>query len=120
MSRAYGVMRDLMDGQLRGADGVDIGRVADIEAEWGADGQLVLRRLWCGPEALARRVSSRLGRLVASLTRGRFDHSIPIEEVASIDSLVIKLRRPSSHYQVGRSERRLADLFSRLLPSARR
>jgi hypothetical protein len=113
-------MRDLMDGQLRGADDVDIGRVADIEAEWGPDGQLVLRRFWCGPEALARRVSSRLGRIVARLTRGRFDRSIPVEEVASLEELVIKLRGPSGRYQVGRSERWLASRLSRLLPGARR
>ena len=111
-------MQDLMDGQLRGADGVDIGRVADIEAEWSADGQLVLRRLWCGPEALARRVSSRLGRRVASLSRGHFDRSIQIEEVASLGNLVIELHQPASRYQVGRSERWLASRLTRLLPRA--
>ena len=116
MSRTHGVMRDLMDGQLRAADGVDIGRVADIEAEWGPDGQLVLRRLWCGPEALARRVSSGLGPRLVALTRGRFDRSIPIEEVDSLESLVITLRGRSGRYQVGRSERWLAARLSRLLP----
>ena len=120
MARTYGVMRDLMDGQLRGSDGVDIGRVADVEAEWDSDGQLVLRRLWCGPEALARRVSSRLGPRLGSLIRGRFDRSIPAEEIASIGNLVITLRGPSDRYEVGRSERWIADRLSRLLPRARR
>jgi len=120
VARTNGVMRNLLDGQLRGSDGVDIGRVADVEAEWDPDGRLVLRRLWCGPDALARRVSSRLARRLGSITRGRFDRSIPVEEIESIGDLVITLRGPSDRYEVGRSERWLAHRLTRLLPGARR
>jgi hypothetical protein len=120
VARTYGVMRDLMDGQLLAADELEIGRVADIEAEWTPEGWLVLRRLWCGPEALARRIGSRPGRLVAWLLGGRFDRSIPIDEVAALDNLAIRLRQPSGRYQVGRSERWLDRHLVRFLPGARR
>jgi hypothetical protein len=120
VGRTYGVMRDLMDGQLLAADELEIARVADIEGEWTPDGTLVLRRLWCGPEALARRVGSRPGRLVARLLGGRFDRSIPLEEVSSLDHLAIRLRQPSGRYQVGRSERWLDRHLVRFLPGARR
>src|SRR5438132_13555596 len=69
---------DIIDNQLETADKIEIGRVADIEAEWRDDGQLVLTNLVTGPQALAGRVSSRLQPIFRFFLRDRFAHRTPV------------------------------------------
>jgi hypothetical protein len=116
MAKHYGVMRDLMDAQLRSRDGLDLARVADVEAEWTDAGELVLRDLVCGPEALMRRVSSRLKRPGRFLFRGRFDKRIPLADIDRMDGLEIQLKRDAEAYEVGASERWLVSHLLRFIP----
>src|SRR5205814_3679180 len=51
---------DIIDNQLETSDNCEIGRVADIEAEWRDDGKLELINIITGPQALAGRFSPRL------------------------------------------------------------
>src|SRR5947209_5606000 len=74
-------IRDMIDSQLETSDDVEIGRVADIEAEWREDGSLVLTTLVDGPQALMARISPKLMPLARRLFRDHFDHSIPISDV---------------------------------------
>ncbi|MDQ3856767.1 MAG: hypothetical protein M3281_10295 [Chloroflexota bacterium] len=112
-------MRDIMDGQLETSDERQIGRVADIEAEWREDGSLLLQSLIVGPEALAGRVSSRLRPLAASFLRGRFEHRIPVEEIEEVGPTV-KLRKGARQYDVGHSDRWVVDHILRFIPGSRR
>jgi hypothetical protein len=118
MAKTYGLMRDVMDGQLVSADGIAIGRVADVDAEWSESGELILRHVVCGPEALLRRLSSRLGGVAAKLFRGRFDHRIPIDDIEELSDLQIVLKKPASEYAVGASERWIRRRIFRFIPGS--
>lgn len=104
----HSTFRDLLDNQVVGSDGVPVGRVADVQAEWRPDGRLVLTALLFGPQALAGRVSSRLQPLARSLLRDRFEHQVPIQEVEEMGMTVV-LRRPAAEYEVGRRAERWID-----------
>jgi hypothetical protein len=93
-------MRDLADGQLRTLDGRRVGRVADVEAEWLADGSLHLRTLVMGPEAHVGRISHRLSGLARRLLKGRYDHRIQVSEVEEIGPSVM-LKGRASDYDLG-------------------
>src|SRR5579885_3303464 len=109
------VMRNIMDNQLETSDDIEIGRVADIEAELRPDGRLVLTRLLTGPEALAGRISSRLRPIVHFLLRNHFEHSIPIDEINGFHP-TLRLRGRAIDYATGESERWLANHIFRWLP----
>src|SRR5689334_8138515 len=98
------VMRDLVDEQLRGPDGRRVARVAGIEATWQEDGSLVLTELVVGPQELAGRVWRRLRPLARALLRDRFEHRIPVAEIAKIE-LDIHLRGDPARYGVGTADR---------------
>ncbi len=110
-------MRDLMDSQLMTRDGVRIGRVADIEAIWAADGSLRLTHLLCGPQALAGRVHPQLRRLARWLLRDHFEQRLPVEEIVEIGP-TLRLRGVASDYPVGASERWLAQHIISRIPGA--
>ncbi len=111
------VMRNIMDNQLESSDDIEIGRVADIEAELRPDGRLVLTRLLTGPEALAGRISSRLRPIVHFLLRNHFEHSIPIDEINGFHP-TLRLRGRAIDYATGESERWLANHIFRWLPGS--
>jgi hypothetical protein len=109
-------MRDLMDSLLVTCDDRRIGRVADIAAVWD-DGGLRLTHLLCGPQALAGRIHPLLRRLARWLLRDRFDRRIPVEEIVAIGPTV-RLRGMATDYEVGASERWLAEQVIRHIPGA--
>ena len=111
------VMRNIMDNQLETSDDIEIGRVADIEAELRPDGRLVLTRLMTGPEALAGRISSRLRPIVHFLLRNRFEHGIPIDDLDGFHP-TLRLRGRAIDYSTGESERWLANHIFRWLPGS--
>ena len=113
------VMRDIADGQLETADGRRVSRVADIRGEWRADGRLVLTHLLVGPEALAGRLSSRLRGPMHRVLRGRFEHRIPVGDVAEI-GLNVKLRRRASEYAHAGADRWVVDHITRFIPGGGR
>lgn len=108
---------DIIDNQLETSDGIEIGRVADIEAEWRDDGQLVLTNLVTGPQALAGRVSSRLRPIFRFFLRDRFEHSIPLKEVERFGP-TLHLRGKEVDYPVGQSERWIAEHILRWIPGS--
>lgn len=110
-------MRDLMDSLLMTRDGIAIGRVADVEAVWDADGSLRLTRLLCGPQALAGRLHTQFRSLARWLLRDRFERRIPVEDVVAIGPTV-RLRGVAKDYSVGASERWLAAHIIRHIPGA--
>ncbi|HEX8036304.1 MAG TPA: hypothetical protein VF510_20770 [Ktedonobacterales bacterium] len=110
-------MRDLLDAQLQTADGVRIGRIADVEAEWRDDGALMLMYLLTGPQALAGRVASRLVPLARFIFRDRFERRIPMSEVVEI-GLTVRLRGNATEYPVGQSDRWLANHIVRFIPGS--
>jgi hypothetical protein len=110
-------IRDIIDSQLETCDDIEIGRVADIEAEWREDGSLVLTSLVNGPQALVARVSSRLTSFARWLFRDRFDHRIPISDVERFGP-TLRLRGRANDYQVGRSERWIAQYILRWIPGS--
>ena len=111
------VMRNIMDNQLETRDDIEIGRVADIEAELRPDGRLVLTKLMTGPEALAGRISSHLRPIVHFFLRNRFEHSIPIDEIDGFHP-TLRLRGCAIDYSTGESERWLANHIFRWLPGS--
>lgn len=111
----YLVMRDLIDEQMVTADGHPIARVADIEAAWQEDGRLALTGLMVGPQALARRVSRHFTPLARFLLRDRFEHLIPMQEVAGL-TLDLHLRHDRDHYQAGQADRWVLDHILRFIP----
>lgn len=115
----YLVMRDLVDEQIMTADGRAIARVADIEASWYEDGHLVLTGLCVGPEALARRVSGRLGPIARFLFRGKFEHVIPMDEIAGVE-LDLHLRHDATHYRVGHADTWVVNHILRFIPGSGR
>ncbi|MGZ3639430.1 MAG: hypothetical protein ACXVCX_16500 [Ktedonobacterales bacterium] len=110
-------MRDLLDAQLQTADGVRIGRIADIESEWRDDGALELMYILTGPQALAGRVASRLVPLARFIFRDRFERRIPMSEVVET-GLTVRLRGDASDYPIGQSERWLANHIVRFIPGS--
>ena len=108
---------DIIDNQLETSDGIEIGRVADIEAEWRDDGQLVLTNLVTGPQALAGRVSSRLQPIFRFFLRDRFEHRIPLKEVESFGP-TLHLGGKAADYPVGQSERWIAEHILRWIPGS--
>jgi hypothetical protein len=117
MAEARLVMRTLVDNALKAADDHHIGRVDDTEAEWRDDGRLFLTHIVSGPEALAGRVASRLRPLAHAVFRGRFDNRLPISEIVEVGP-TLKLRQPSGHYRIGRSDLWVAKRILRWIPGA--
>ncbi|HET9922207.1 MAG TPA: hypothetical protein VFQ30_20420 [Ktedonobacteraceae bacterium] len=111
------IMRNIMDNQLETSDEIEIGRVADIEAEWRADGRLVLTNLLTGPEALAGRLSSHLRPIMRFFLRKRFEHSIPIIEIADFQP-TLRLRGKAIDYPTGQSDRWIAQHIFRWIPGS--
>lgn len=111
------VMRDLLDAQLETADGVRIGRVADIEAEWRDDGTLMLTHILAGPQALAGRVASRLVPVARFIFRDRFERRIPMNEIVETGPTV-RLRGNAVDYTVGQSDRWIAQHILRFIPGS--
>lgn len=112
------VMRDIVDNQFLTADGIRIGRVADIEAALREDGELVLVNLVAGPEALAGRVAARLRPLFHALLRGRFERRIPVDQVESV-GLHVCLRGKATGYELGASDRWIGSHLFRWIPGGR-
>jgi hypothetical protein len=110
-------IRDIIDSQLETSDDIEIGRVADIEAEWRPDGSLVLTSLVDGPQALMARISPELTPLARWLFRDRFDHSIPISDVEYFGP-TLRLRGRAQEYPVGRSEQWIAKYLLRWIPGS--
>lgn len=110
-------MRDIMDAQLVTSDGVRIGRVADIEAEWRDDGTLVLTQIVTGPQALAGRVSEHLRPIARFLLRDRFEHTIPLDEVEQFGP-TLRLKGKAEDYTVGQSDRWIAQHILRWIPGS--
>lgn len=110
-------IRDIIDSQLETADGVAIGRVADIELEVQEDGTLLLTALLEGPQALAGRISPRLQHFLRLLLRGRFESRIPFSEVVAIGP-TLRLRQGVDAYTVGQSERWIARYVLRWIPGS--
>ena len=77
------LLRDIVDGQLRSREGRRIGRVADVELEWTSRGVYV-RRLILGPEAHLGRICSLLGAMGRRVLKGRYEHSIDVDEIEEI------------------------------------
>jgi sporulation protein YlmC with PRC-barrel domain len=72
---------DILDSQLISKDGKELGRVADVEAQWDDDGKLVLTVLVTGPQALAGRVLRPLRSLLQWWLHDCFERTIPLCEV---------------------------------------
>jgi sporulation protein YlmC with PRC-barrel domain len=96
---------DLLDNQVVGSDGVPVGRVADVRAEWRADGRLLLTALMFGPQALVGRVLPGAQPAARFLLRDRFEHEIPVREVREMGMTVV-LRRCAADYEAGRRAER--------------
>jgi hypothetical protein len=110
-------MRDLVDMQLVTADGKRIGRVADVDCEWRADGGLALLRLRTGPRALARRFGALPGKIAGFVFRDRFERGIALDEIAEV-GLEVRLRGQAENYAVGQSERWLVAHVLRFIPGS--
>jgi hypothetical protein len=108
---------DIIDSQLETSEKKDIGRVADIEAEWREDGTLVLLNLVTGPQALAGRVATPLRSFFQRLLRNRFEHYIPIGEIEKFGP-TLRLRGKEMDYPVGQSDRWIADHILRWIPGS--
>lgn len=107
-------IRDIIDSQLETSDGIEIGRVADIEAIWD-HGELRLTALICGPQALAGRVHRRWRTVFKFFLRDRFEHRIPIDEVECFGP-TLRLQKKAREYAVGQSERWIAAYILRWIP----
>lgn len=110
-------MRDIADGLLESADGVSLGRVADIEITLDGDGVPRLTALLVGPEAVAARVSSRLRPVARWLLRGRFDHRVALEEVEAFGP-TIRLRRAKDAYPLGHADDWVYRQILRFIPGS--
>src|SRR5215210_5496035 len=111
------LMRDIVDVQLKTHDGRDIARVADVEGQWRSDGTLVLSDMIVGPQALVARVWGRLEPLARFLLRDRFEHRIPLEEIAAIE-LDIYLKRDAAAYDVGQADTWVVNHILRFIPGS--
>lgn len=114
-SRGALLVRDILDAQLETRDHRKVGRVADVRAEWARDGTLHAVELEIGPEALAGRISPRLRRIVGAFLRDRFEHDIPVGEIAEVGPTV-RLKGLASEYEVGRAEEWVARHVLRFIP----
>jgi hypothetical protein len=110
-------IRDIIDSQLETSDDVEIGRVADIEAEYREDGSLTITALISGPQALIARVSPLLAPLARWLFQGRFECRIPISDVERFGP-TLRLRGRAEDYPVGRSEQWIAKYLLRWIPGS--
>ena len=110
-------IRDIIDSQLETRDGVEISRVADIEAELRDDGKLVLTCLMVGPQALAGRVASPLRSLFRFLLRDRFEYRIAISDVEHFGP-TLRLKGRARDYKVGQSERWIAKHILHWIPGS--
>ena len=108
---------DIIDNQLETSDKIEIGRVADIEAEWREDGSLVLINVVTGPQALARRVTSHLEPFFKFLFRDRFEHRISLKEIEEFGP-TLRLRNKATSYKVGQSDRWIAEHILRWIPGS--
>ncbi|GCF10301.1 hypothetical protein [Dictyobacter arantiisoli] len=108
---------DIIDSQLESSDRQNVGRVADIEAEWREDGTLVLCHLVTGPQALSGRIARPLRSLAQRLLHDRFEYSIPLSDVEKFGP-TLRLRRKARDYPVGRSERWIAEHILRWIPGS--
>lgn len=108
-------IRDILDSQLETSDGRKIGRVADIQADMDANGNLTLTHLVTGPQALAGRINTPLRILFRFFLRDRFEQRIPIGEVTKFGPTVY-LRGKAEDYPVGQSERWIAHHILRWIP----
>jgi hypothetical protein len=110
-------IRDIIDSQLETSDNVEIGRVADIEAEYREDGSLAVTALITGPQALTARVSPQLVPLARWLFRDRFEYRIPIRDVEHFGP-TLRLHGRAEDYPVGRSEQWIAKYLLRWIPGS--
>jgi hypothetical protein len=101
---------DIIDSQLESSDKQDVGRVADIEAEWREDGTLVLCNLVTGPQALAGRVARPLRSLAQRLLHDHFEHTIPLSDVEKFGRPCTCAGRPRT-IQWGVPSAGLPDIF---------
>jgi sporulation protein YlmC with PRC-barrel domain len=108
------LLRDIVDGQLRTREGRRIGRVADVELEWTAQGVYV-RRMLLGPEAHLGRVWSRLASLGERLWHGRHEHAIDASEIEEIGPNVM-LRNTADHYDTGNADEWIRRHIFRFIP----
>ena len=95
---------DILDSQLETRDKKNIGRFADIEAEWREDGTLVLTELITGPQALAGRVAKPLRSFFQRLLHNRFEQRISLAEVEEFGPTLC-LHGNAKEYPVGQSDR---------------
>lgn len=110
-------MRDIVDGLLQSSDGVHLGRVADVRITIDDDGVARLTDLVIGPEALAGRISSHLRPVARWLLRGRFEHTIPIEEIQEFGPTLV-LRHPANHYEIGHADEWMNRHVLRFIPGS--
>ena len=108
------LLRDIVDGQLRSREGRRIGRVADVELEWTSRGVYV-RRLILGPEAHLGRIWSRLGAMGRRVLKGRYEHSIDVDEIEEIGPNVM-LRDTADAYDTGGADDWIRTHIFRFIP----
>ena len=108
---------DIIDSQLESSDKKNLGRVADVEAEWHEDGRLVLTNLVTGPQALAGRVAPPLRSLLQLLLGDRFEQRIALSEIEEFGP-TLRLRGPAGDYRVGQSERWIVSHILRWIPGS--
>lgn len=112
-------IRDILDSQLETQDGIYIGRVSDIEAEWHEGDTLVLTALVVGPQALAGRFSPSFAAFIRFFLRDRFDNRIPLSDIEQFGP-TLRLCKPASQYRVGQSDTWIANHILRWIPGSRR
>jgi len=110
---------DVLDSQLVSKDGKELGRVADVEAQWDDDRKLVLTVLLAGPQALAGRVLRPLRSLLQRLLHDRFERTIPLCEVEEFGP-TLQLRGNAEDYALGQADRWLAKHVLKWIPGSRR
>jgi len=88
-------MRDIADNALVTATGRRVGRVADAVLTYDMSGTLRLTDLVVGPQALTGRVSSRLRPVARWFLRDRFEHTIPVGQVAEIGPAIQLTQGPA-------------------------
>ncbi len=110
-------IRNIIDSQLETSDRVEIGRVADIEAELRDDGSLVLTDIVTGPQTLAGRVCASLGSLLRRILHDRFEYHIPLSEVKQFGP-TLELRGRARDYSVGQSEQWIANHLLHWIPGS--
>lgn len=117
MARTLHVMRDIVDIQMVSADSKEIGRVADIAGEMGADGSVELTDILTGPEALTGRLGTFLRPVAKHILHGRFETSIPLTELKA-KGLVLRLKQDADAYRAGDSEGWIVEYILRFIPGS--